>query len=281
MPQCFKCRTDASVGKVALRDTKKWVWVRDWQLHSSRNNFSIEDVEACDIYCRSCWKDWGQHVKPGCHYALSKVCEELAVQAGVKFEWTSPDAGYPFYCQFCRERFNHGANGLEYHLLTTHNPALKHERYTPPPLVVSCSDSTFNWYIAGTYTAKGWHHGKPLYQKEGRVGTRRYRPVFLYFWFDGEGLGRNGWRISPQKVGNKEVWAFNPSRDAVDDVAVPAFGWKVPWDGAVDESMHVTPDVGAMKGVEMEPCGGEACIDCQGCAIGVPVLQIRYGTESS
>ncbi|CAE7230990.1 TNKS2 [Symbiodinium sp. CCMP2456] len=81
-----------------------------WNVPSSK-------IEASDIYCRSCWEDWAQHVKGG-RYALSKSCEEWAIQAGIQFE--PSHMGNPFYCLPCGRFFNHGLTSLEKHLRDSH-----------------------------------------------------------------------------------------------------------------------------------------------------------------
>ena len=134
MPQCFKCSADAKVGDFAIWDEQTWLWVRNaidqwagnrkgWERQSeSQVIWNQKDVDASDIYCESCWKDWGQHVKAGCKYALSKACEELAVRVGI--QWVDPSesshSGNPFYCPHCKAFYNHGAPSLEKHLFESH-----------------------------------------------------------------------------------------------------------------------------------------------------------------
>ena len=106
-----------------------------WNVPSSK-------IEACDIYCRSCWKEWAQHVK-GSRYALSRSCEEWAIQAGIQF--VPSHMGNPFYCLPCGRFFNHGLTSLEKHLRDSHPDVIvrlarkrKHEetvaktQFTPP-----------------------------------------------------------------------------------------------------------------------------------------------------
>lgn len=108
----------------------------------------------------------------------------------------------------------------------------KQNEFTAPVLhVPDCS----NDILRGRYTAKGWHHGKPLYQKE----AADYRgPVVLYFWDSRDGDTHHGWWFSP-KEGSAQVWAYNSFNRSPDDLRVPPVGWRVPWDGGVDSALQI------------------------------------------
>ena len=259
MPQCFKCGTTANVGEVAVWDNQQWIWVRDaidqwdpaWKRWEQRPeaiwNLPSSTVEACDIFCARCWKDWGRHIKPGSKYALSKACEELAVRVGVEF--VDSNSGNPFYCRPCKVFHNHGASSLEKHLLERHSDqvcaALKarllHKRkadavtedFIPRTLHVSCSRSL----IAGKYTVKSWHHGKPVYQKADQDGSDIN--VLIYYWDNRDGERFHGWWFSPRE-GSREAWAHNSSNLGRDDLTVPTSGWICPRDGEVDQTLKIT-----------------------------------------
>ena len=40
--------------------------------------------EACNIDCKSCWRNWPQLVNPGRKWALSKSYEEMFIKAGIQ-----------------------------------------------------------------------------------------------------------------------------------------------------------------------------------------------------
>ena len=48
------------------------------------------NAKLSDISCRDFWRVWGQNVRSSSFYALSKECEELAVQVRIQFVRNSP-----------------------------------------------------------------------------------------------------------------------------------------------------------------------------------------------
>ncbi|CAK9037003.1 unnamed protein product [Durusdinium trenchii] len=56
----------------------------------------------------------------------------------------------------------------------------------------------------------------------------------LYYWDDRDGSDFSGWWFGP-KVGGDQVWAYQPGKDKTP----PETGWKVPYDGSVDENFKV------------------------------------------
>ena len=235
MPKCWICGTDASVGEVAIWEKQTWLWVQN-TIESSSFWQQFQNKEASDIYCRGCWRDWGRHVRSGCKYALSRACEELAVQAGIQFIQNSPHNGNPFYCLPCDRYFNHGVASLEKHLLESHSVALKHRGYSAPVLdVPDCQeDQIISDAIRGTYAAKSWHHGKPLYQKV--EGSDK---VFIYFWDDRDGEWFHGWWFSSGKVGG-HFHAYNCTHLDPEDLTVPTSGWKgSPWSGDIYWTLNI------------------------------------------
>ena len=245
MPECFCCRADASVGEVAIWLMPAWIWVRDafdqwdeatneWEQRPEaiwdRPNVSIE---TCDIYCRSCWEDWGQHVKFGLgrRYALNRACEELAVQTLIHL--VDPPRGNLFYCPPCQRSFQ-SASSLENHLRESHNQPLQRlDNLLPAVYISSCNDETVSESIKGKYVAKRWHHGKPLYQKDAICSERK---VFIHFWDHRDGEDFHGWWITFDKLGG-ETWAYNSSSLCLNP---PQDGWRVPWSGAIDQALAVT-----------------------------------------
>jgi len=88
---------------------------------------------------------------------------------------------------------------------------------------------------------QGANHNKPVYQKEGSGKVS----VLIYFWDDRDGPSFSGWWFGP-KVGGDQVWAYNGDTSAG---VPPPGGWKVPWDGPVDDSFRITPqDSGKRSG---------------------------------
>mmetsp|Transcript_80530 Transcript_80530/g.193155 ORF Transcript_80530/g.193155 Transcript_80530/m.193155 type:complete len:839 (-) Transcript_80530:110-2626(-) len=59
----------------------------------------------------------------------------------------------------------------------------------------------------------------------------------LYYWDERDGPNFAGWWFGP-KVGGDQVWAYHNSRAAQ---TPPLRGWKVPYDGPVDESFVIGP----------------------------------------
>jgi len=269
MRQCFKCGTSASVGEVAVWDApkSKWIWVRDgidlWEgfwKRWRRYPTAVWDrpgnnIETCDIYCGKCWEGFGQHVKPYSKYALSKECEELAVRAGILFVDPSHSShtGNPFLCPTCKQFFNAGVCSLQKHLKESHgdqqpsarkrkldDAAMPKDFLEPVLYVPGCSNSeTVSSILKGKYTAVSWHHGKPLYKKEGLPSEKDNVPVVLYFWDSRDGDKNHGWWFGP-KEGGERVWAYNFFNRDHQTVTVPAFGWKVPHDGVLDTMLCIT-----------------------------------------
>ena len=199
MPECCRCAADVSVGPSALWVNQKWKWVRNavdqWQESSQtwvRQPKPIWDrpdwkIEACCVYCQSCWESWAQHVKPQKR----------------KLETPTP------------------------------------KNFTVPTLHVSgCSIcEVVSNVIRGQYTATRWCHGKPVYEKDGV----RSVSVLIYFWDSRDGPKFHGWWFGP-KEGSQLVWAYNSSNRSQEDLTVPTSGWRVPWDGEVDQTLTITTD---------------------------------------
>eukprot|EP00913_Durusdinium_trenchii_P017382 g16342.t1 len=129
-----------------------------------------------------------------------------------------------------------------------------------PPITVSgCQNVTIANIIKGSYTPNGEKsHDKPIYQKDlnrlpdGTVTTRwdSERPVLstsreegsfgnvsvlIYYWDERDGPNFHGWWFGP-KAGGDQVWAYNGNKTSM---LPPTTGWKVPWDGEVDATVHL------------------------------------------
>eukprot|EP00913_Durusdinium_trenchii_P031989 g29962.t1 len=85
--------------------------------------------------------------------------------------------------------------------------------------------------VRGNFTANGQNHGRPTYRKDQQVNGL---DVMLYYWDERDGPNFAGW-FGP-KVGGDQVWAYHPSRSAM---TPPLRGWKVPYDGPVDDSFVI------------------------------------------
>eukprot|EP00913_Durusdinium_trenchii_P001143 g1051.t1 len=66
--------------------------------------------------------------------------------------------------------------------------------------------------------------------------------VMLYFWDDRDGPDFCGWWFGP-KVGGDQVWAYHPEKAPTP----PLSGWKVPYDGDVDNTFILQPAAGYAK----------------------------------
>ncbi|CAE7194909.1 unnamed protein product, partial [Symbiodinium necroappetens] len=94
--------------------------------------------------------------------------------------------------------------------------------------------------VRGNFTANGQNHGKPTYKKEDlEFGDHQVNglDVMLYYWDERDGPNFCGWWFGP-KVGGDQVWAYHPSRQSL---TPPTKGWKVPYDGPVDDSFSICP----------------------------------------
>jgi len=100
--------------------------------------------------------------------------------------------------------------------------------------VGGCSNPTVASIIQGHFTTKDSNHGRPVYKKESAPGSVS---VLIYYWDERDGPNFSGWWFGP-KVGGDQVWAYNNQRSSA---APPSSGWRVPWDGLVDDSLRVAP----------------------------------------
>ena len=101
--------------------------------------------------------------------------------------------------------------------------------------VEGCCHAIVGGIIRGEYVHIGYHHTKPLFMK---MTCPTERQVFVYFWSDEADLGFSGWWFGPQ-VGVDIVWAKCASSAELP----PTTGWQVPYNGAVDTTMHLIPGI--------------------------------------
>eukprot|EP00441_Pelagodinium_beii_P047331 CAMPEP_0197621792 /NCGR_PEP_ID=MMETSP1338-20131121/2250_1 /TAXON_ID=43686 ORGANISM="Pelagodinium beii, Strain RCC1491" /NCGR_SAMPLE_ID=MMETSP1338 /ASSEMBLY_ACC=CAM_ASM_000754 /LENGTH=886 /DNA_ID=CAMNT_0043191333 /DNA_START=38 /DNA_END=2698 /DNA_ORIENTATION=- len=114
--------------------------------------------------------------------------------------------------------------------------------------VSGCQNLTVSNIIKGTYSANGANHGKTVYKKDGQAGGVT---VLIYYWDERDGPSFSGWWFGP-KVGGDQVWAYNGNKAAP---APPPNGWKVPWDGQIDNTLSLTTAGAAGKGAAPAPGG--------------------------
>jgi len=102
----------------------------------------------------------------------------------------------------------------------------------PDITVAGCQNETVANIIIGSFKVDSENHGRPVYKKvqESTVS------VLMYFWDERDGAAFSGWWFGP-KVGGDQVWAYNESKTAM---LPPPGGWKVPWDGPVDQQLTLT-----------------------------------------
>ena len=198
--------------------------------------------------------NWAQFVKPGRKWALSRSCEEMAIKVGIQFITDfkgNKHSGNPFYCPHCQTYSNHHPTSLEKHLFYLHRRTVavkrkQRDEFEEPILFVSgCSHSdVVSSIIKGKYTAKRWHHGKPVYEKDKPDKLPQITPepvtVLIYFWNDPFEPKMSGWWFSPRE-GDSRVWAHHANCD-LECLTVPKAGWKAPWDGEVDTALKITTE---------------------------------------
>eukprot|EP00928_Gymnodinium_smaydae_P064852 TRINITY_DN480_c0_g6_i1.p1 TRINITY_DN480_c0_g6~~TRINITY_DN480_c0_g6_i1.p1 ORF type:complete len:976 (-),score=280.31 TRINITY_DN480_c0_g6_i1:102-2975(-) len=98
--------------------------------------------------------------------------------------------------------------------------------------VHGCQHATVAAICHGSFSLAGQNHGKNMYKKDAPVnGT----DILLYFWDDRDGANMSGWWFGP-KVGGDQVWAYHS--DKIGQMP-PQSGWRVPYDGPVDEKFTV------------------------------------------
>ncbi|CAE7473884.1 Tnks [Symbiodinium sp. CCMP2456] len=118
----------------------------------------------------------------------------------------------------------------------------------PPVVRVSgCSSTTASRIIKGTYTRSEWHHGKPVYRKVREDGDEI--AVLIFYWDGRDDPSFQGWWFAP-KVGSEMVWAH--CETAVESRSPPVSGWKVPYDGHVDNELKITKDSEPDKALAVE-----------------------------
>lgn len=84
--------------------------------------------------------------------------------------------------------------------------------------------------MSGTYLQTGTSCGRKTYEKEGKQDPK----VIIYYWDDRDGPEFRGWWFGNTLAG-AQVW----SRCDHDSDKPPFRGWKIPWDGQVQEDLRV------------------------------------------
>merc|ERR1712087_269623 len=87
---------------------------------------------------------------------------------------------------------------------------------------------------------------KPTYKKTEQAGGE---DVLIYFWDNRDGDAFCGWWFGP-KVGGDQVWAYHADKSAQ---TPPINGWKVPYDGAVDQTMQLSPKQAGQQPAQQQP----------------------------
>merc|ERR1712217_721341 len=104
--------------------------------------------------------------------------------------------------------------------------------------VTGCQHDTVSVIVIGDYTSVSENHGKSVYKRNTQHNGL---DVMLYFWDDKKDPKFSGWWFGP-KVGGEQIWAFHGNKDSA---TPPATGWRIPFDGPVDDgfkvSMNTTP----------------------------------------
>lgn len=95
--------------------------------------------------------------------------------------------------------------------------------------------------ISGTYLQNGTScGGRKTYEKEGQQDPK----VIIYYWDDRDGPEFRGWWFGNTLAG-AQVW----SRCDHDSEKPPFRGWKIPWDGPVEEDLRVEPEASRQETV--------------------------------
>lgn len=148
-----------------------------------------------------------------------------AYAPGYSAPQAQPPAGYPGY----------GYGGVP----AGYSPSTSSGR-SERIIVTGCKHETVGDIVRGEFNLHSDNHGKPVYKKNGQVNGL---DVMLYFWDDRDGPDFCGWWFGP-KVGGDQVWAYHSEKAPTP----PLSGWKVPYDGPVDNTFILQPAAGYGKG---------------------------------
>ena len=263
---------------------KRWEPMASWV----QQQLDASSSEPTKIYCENCWKLWGRYVKLGCQYELSSSCEDLANKVGV--EINDDDACHrqksnPFKC-VCDRVFNRGT--LEAHMLKEHASSQQKcksaggqisllPRFVTQPApcerkrktaetqsslldlgdhtetldfpafvhVSGAGSATARQSIQGSYAQSGMAHGKPFCKK--RCQDACEVRMLIYYWDGRDVDSYQGWWFGPE-VGSLEVWAYHETAVG----GLPVSGWKVPWNGDVDNELKISMDAQPEKPLAVE-----------------------------
>jgi len=96
--------------------------------------------------------------------------------------------------------------------------------------------------LVGEYTEKGMNHGRKVYQKRPEISSGDNVEVLIYYWDNRDGPAFEGWWFG-NKLGGTQVWSH--CKDS--GLMPPGAGWKIPWDGAVRQTLVVINKEAQMK----------------------------------
>merc|ERR1711920_473256 len=105
---------------------------------------------------------------------------------------------------------------------------------TPLLHVSNCQSPIVSSIIAGPYVLEGTNHGRPIYRKQGVLGSAN---VLVYFWDERDGPAWAGWWFAPKIGWEDPGWAHHDDRVMQ---TPPLSGWRVPVDGPVDGTLRLS-----------------------------------------
>jgi hypothetical protein len=88
--------------------------------------------------------------------------------------------------------------------------------------------------LVGEYLEMGVNHGRKFFKRKKAPDGVEDVAVYLYYWDNRDGADFSGWWFG-DKVGGSQVW----SRVEKADTLPPKSGWRIPWDGDVQNDLVV------------------------------------------
>jgi len=104
--------------------------------------------------------------------------------------------------------------------------------------------------LVGNYTEHGENHDRKVFKRTFKPPGASDNEVFLYYWDTRDGPDFSGWWLGDQ-VGGRQVW----SRCDKDAALPPSTGWRVPWDGPVQDCVAVERRINEPKPPANPPPG--------------------------
>lgn len=104
--------------------------------------------------------------------------------------------------------------------------------------------------LVGEYLEMGVNHGRKFFKRKKAPDGVEDVAVYLYYWDNRDGADFSGWWFG-DKVGGSQVW----SRVEKADTLPPKSGWRIPWDGDVQNDLVVdaSAKTGAPGGTPGKP----------------------------